>query len=200
MALAWILWCGLHSVLIHPPVEERLTAAFGRRREMYRLLYNLIALLTLVPVGFFYVAADATPLFSWPAWLKPLQWLCWCVVAAVTYAAARVYDMSHFLGFRQLHSTRTNSAAVPESDDAGLVVVGILRFSRHPWYLAGLLLLWSRDLFLRDLVTNSLLTVYLLVGIILEERKLLRQFGAAYEAYRQQVPMLWGIRFWRSRP
>ena len=198
LALAWGIWCGLHSLLIHPPVEQRLSAAIGRWQESYRLLYNLFALLTLAPVGALYFVADPSPVLLWPSWLKPLQWLCWGAAAALTYAAARVYDMPSFLGIRYLSRAGDARGGTEASGGAGLAMTGILSHSRHPWYLAGFLLLWSRDLAARDLVTNCLLTAYLLIGIWLEERKLLRQFGDAYQAYRQQVPMLWRWRRARS--
>lgn len=190
LALAWGVWCGLHSLLIHPPVERRLASLLGRWQGSYRLLYNLIALLTLIPVAALYFSAETVPVLVWPLWLQPLQWICWFAVAALTFAAARVYDMPSFLGLRQLRSPVA-------AEDAGLVVTGVLRYSRHPWYLAGLLLLWSRDLAVRDLVTNGILTAYLLIGLWLEERKLLNQFGTSYQEYRQQVPMLWSLRFRR---
>jgi protein-S-isoprenylcysteine O-methyltransferase Ste14 len=34
------------------------------------------------------------------------------------------------------------------------------------------------------------LTVYILIGIIFEERKLVREFGRSYEDYRSVTPML----------
>ncbi len=199
LALAWGIWCSLHSLLIHPPVEQRLAAALGRWQESYRLFYNLFALLTLAPVGILYFVADPRPVLLWPPWLQPLQWLCWGAVAALTYAAARVYDMPTFLGIRHLRRSGDARGGAETSGDAGLAMTGILSRSRHPWYLAGFLLLWSRDLAARDLVTSCLLTVYLLIGIWLEERKLLRRFGDAYQAYRQQVPMLWRLRRTRSK-
>ena len=40
------------------------------------------------------------------------------------------------------------------------------------------------------LAINLGLTVYVLVGATLEERKLLHQFGQAYAEYRKHTPML----------
>jgi protein-S-isoprenylcysteine O-methyltransferase Ste14 len=41
-----------------------------------------------------------------------------------------------------------------------------------------------------DLVINTLLTLYVLIGTWLEERKLVLEFGEAYLRYQRQVPML----------
>ena len=191
LVLVWIAWCLLHSLLIHPPVENRLLIRLGRGRYAYRLLYNLIAVLTLIPVGLTYLHTTATPVLIWPVWLIPLQWACWLAAAMLLWAGTQVYDTARFLGFRQWQDRSADAPGTGLAGNSGLVTSGILGRSRHPWYLAGLLLLWSRNLTVGDLVTSVVLTAYLLVGILLEERKLVRQFGAEYRRYQQRVPMLW---------
>ena len=37
---------------------------------------------------------------------------------------------------------------------------------------------------------NIILTIYIIMGSILEERKLVLEFGDAYVKYQQEVPML----------
>ena len=61
---------------------------------------------------------------------------------------------------------------------------------RHPWYLAGILLVWGRDLTLPSLVVNIVVTGYFVVGAHWEEKKLVREFGGAYVSYQREVPML----------
>lgn len=189
--LAWIAWCFLHSLLIHPPVENWLLMRLGRGRHAYRLLYNLVAVLTLIPVGLVYLHSAATPVLVWPVWLTPLQWVCWLAAAALFWAGMQVYDTARFLGFRQWKDRSVASPGTGLARNSGLVTSGILAHSRHPWYLAGLLLLWSRNLTAGDLATSVVLSVYFLTGILLEERKLTQQFGSEYRRYRQRVPMLW---------
>jgi protein-S-isoprenylcysteine O-methyltransferase Ste14 len=191
LVFAWTAWCGLHSLLIHPPFESRLQARLGRHRSAYRLLYNLAAAISLLPVGLVFLQTDATPVLVWPWWLNPVKWFCWIAAAVLTWAGSRVYDTALFLGVRQWREGAANVPGPGLSASSGFVADGVLRFTRHPWYLAGLLLLWSRDLAVRDLVTSVLLTIYLLVGIHLEERKLLHRFGPAYRRYQRAVPMLW---------
>jgi len=61
---------------------------------------------------------------------------------------------------------------------------------RHPMYLALILYLWCQTFRMMDLVVNTLLTLYVLIGTWLEERKLVLEFGEAYLRYQRQVPML----------
>jgi len=67
---------------------------------------------------------------------------------------------------------------------------GILGAARHPWYSAGVFLVWGRALTGADLIASAIVTVYVIAGCVLEERKLVREFGAEYEAYQRRVPML----------
>lgn len=68
----------------------------------------------------------------------------------------------------------------------------LYRRVRHPLMLGALLLLWAVPaLTVGRLVFNLGFTAYILVGIQLEERDLLRDFGPDYAAYRRRVPLLW---------
>lgn len=68
---------------------------------------------------------------------------------------------------------------------------GILGHVRHPWYSGGIALLWALpQLTDASLIIRTLLTVYLIVGTLLEERKLRQSLGEPYRAYCREVPML----------
>ena len=41
-----------------------------------------------------------------------------------------------------------------------------------------------------DIVINTVLTVYVIIGTKLEEKKLVLEFGDAYIKYQREVPML----------
>lgn len=61
---------------------------------------------------------------------------------------------------------------------------------RHPLMLGFLLTFWATPrMSLGHLVFASVMTAYILLGIWLEERDLLRTLGPTYEAYRRRVPM-----------
>jgi protein-S-isoprenylcysteine O-methyltransferase Ste14 len=50
-------------------------------------------------------------------------------------------------------------------------------------------ILWARDLDMAGIVVSSVLTVYILVGMHLEERKLVHESGDAYHRYQRRVSM-----------
>jgi len=68
---------------------------------------------------------------------------------------------------------------------------GPYRWVRHPQYFFVLVLCWATpDLTADRLVLNGILTVWIVLGTVLEERDLVEQFGDDYESYRRRVPML----------
>ncbi|MHB8204376.1 MAG: methyltransferase family protein, partial [Desulfomonilaceae bacterium] len=72
-----------------------------------------------------------------------------------------------------------------------LLIRGPYRWIRHPLYLFCIVMIWScPDLTADRLLFNVLWTFWIIVGIILEERDLVSQFGSSYLDYRKNVPML----------
>jgi protein-S-isoprenylcysteine O-methyltransferase Ste14 len=67
----------------------------------------------------------------------------------------------------------------------------VLRYVRHPWYSSGLPILWTvGPITDANLLTRIILSLYLVIGTLLEERKLLHEIGESYRSYCRQVPML----------
>ena len=91
-------------------------------------------------------------------------------------------DALSFIGLQQIFNGEK---------PAQLMTGGLYRFMRHPLYTFGLLFLWLTPRVTVNLFTFYLgLTVYIIVGAYFEERKLLREFGQAYEDYARVTPML----------
>jgi protein-S-isoprenylcysteine O-methyltransferase Ste14 len=89
----------------------------------------------------------------------------------------------HFVGLRQVVDPQVEA-------DSPLVTTGLYRRMRHPLYTGGLLLIWLAPLMTVNLLIVFMwLTVYLVVGAKLEERRLSQTFGEAYRQYKQRVPM-----------
>jgi protein-S-isoprenylcysteine O-methyltransferase Ste14 len=62
---------------------------------------------------------------------------------------------------------------------------------RHPLYSTGLLILWCFPILTAGtLAFDAAITLYILIGSELEERRLILEFGDAYLRYRKKVARL----------
>jgi protein-S-isoprenylcysteine O-methyltransferase Ste14 len=83
-----------------------------------------------------------------------------------------------------------------EQKPVSLITRGPYRWVRHPLYLSILFLLWSYpDLTPDRLLLNHLVSFWVIVGTLLEERDLVNAFGQEYRDYQRKVLMLIPSRF-----
>lgn len=186
LAILAALWCAAHSVLITPRVTAYARRRFGALFAWYRLLYNLFSLVSLLPLLLCLRHAEAHTLFTWA---QPWILVSWIAIAAAVYllaAGARVHDNAHFFGFSQIAAQRRGR----EDAVQPFHTRGILARVRHPYYSAGMLLMiFAGDITDVNLAVRIVFLVYLIVGAMLEEKKLLAEFGDVYVRYREKVPM-----------
>ena len=74
-----------------------------------------------------------------------------------------------------------------------LKISGIHRYVRHPLYTGTIMVVWGFYFlfpYLNNLIAVILLTLYVLIGLRFEERKLIAEFGALYLDYKKMVPSL----------
>ena len=196
LAVSWIIWCGVHSGMISATVTDYLKSRFGSRFRFYRLVYNLVAIATIIPVILYGQSLQGNAIFRWEGLMILVQ-VPWLIIAVLLFlAGARRYDMLQFLGLRQIR-TETSQSVLTETGK--LDTRGILGITRHPWYLATIMLIWARTLDISGLITNIILTIYLIVGTVLEEGKLLREYGEDYREYQEKVSMLFPFKYVKSR-
>ena len=181
------VWCALHSLLISPMALNVLHRRLGTAMRFYRLTFNAVAVVTLAPVVCYAMSLRTAPFFSWHGSWRLIQIPLLAASLALFVCAARRYDARRFFGIAQIGEARVADGGL--GDAGALDTSGILAVVRHPWYLAGFLLLWGRDIDTAALVVNVIFSMYLVVGALLEEKKLVKEFGAQYIAYRQHVPM-----------
>lgn len=183
IALVWLAYFVLHSMLAASGCKAWVAGRWPQVMPGYRLAFNVLAMVTLLPVLWLVYATESDWLWQWRgAW----GWLANGVALAAGVgflATGRSYDMGEFIGLRQL---RSQGKDAPESFRVSFAH----RFVRHPWYSIGLVLLWSRDMNGPLLVSALMITAYLVVGSKLEEGKLIASYGETYRSYMAQVPGL----------
>lgn len=185
LALGWLAYGALHSLLASLCVKSWVTRRWPRFAPGYRLAFNAVAVVLLLPLAW---ATHSLPGDWLWRWTGPAAWvangLAFAALAGVWYASG-AYDLGEFLGTRPWRERRPGAV-----EHEGFRLSPLHRFVRHPWYACGLVLIWTRDMNAPRLVSALAVTLYLIVGSRLEERKLEARFGAAYRDYRNRVPGL----------
>jgi protein-S-isoprenylcysteine O-methyltransferase Ste14 len=186
----WTGWGVLHSVLATRRVKAAVELVAGPLRfPLYPLGYTVISLWT------FYLVVQKEP---------DLPQMLWFVQGAASYAlyavqaaglgllawAAFTVDGLAFLGLRQLVQLLRGhppQAADPERD---FRTTGAYGFVRHPMHLGGILFLTCQPhMTLQALVFAVFGCLYIVLGSLLEERRMAWALGERWEAYCRRVPM-----------
>jgi protein-S-isoprenylcysteine O-methyltransferase Ste14 len=189
-------WCFLHSAMISISVTEYLKRNLGPAFRFYRLFYNVVAVITLVPVVVFADSVRTQPIFSWDGYLRIVQVALLGTAALLFFLGARHYDARQLLGIKQIREGTSDKAI---TSSGKLDTSGVLGMIRHPWYAGGMLLVWARPLDVSVIIVNIILTAYLLIGTLLEEKKLVREFGEEYRAYQARVSMFIPYKWLKSK-
>ena len=192
LAILWIFYCTLHSAMITPKITNFLKKKLGDSFKYYRLFYNLVALILLIPVVFYTYSIRQTPFFTWGGYLLPVRFLLLAVGLFFFYAGARQYDMSTFLGLKQIKESVNHNLI---NASGKLNSHGILGVVRHPFYAAIFPLIWATNLDVTFLIVNCILSIYVIIGTFLEEKKLVQEFGDEYRAYQDRVSMLFPLKW-----
>lgn len=178
LGLAWAAYLALHSLLAATAAKAHVAARWPALGRRYRLLYNLVATVLILPLVAATEWLDARPLWSWDwTWAWVSDALGALALAGIVWSS-RAYDLREFLGV---------------GVQRPLQVLGLSaahRFVRHPWYFLGLVWLWTRDMDAARLMAAAVITVYVVIGSYLEDRKLEQTHGEPYRRYRRQVPGL----------
>ncbi|MBW1901753.1 MAG: hypothetical protein JRJ20_08965 [Deltaproteobacteria bacterium] len=198
LAALWILWCTIHSGMISLVVTDYLKKKLASLFRFYRLFYNFVALGTLVPLFLYTRAIAGQVLFCWEGNLLISRVIFLVICALLAIFGGRHYDVLQLIGIRQIKTGMSYNtlSKVGEPD-----TTGILGLTRHPWYLASIILLWSvfQEIYVSILIMNIILTGYIVVGTVLEEKKLIAEYGDAYRRYQESVSMLIPFKWMAAR-
>ena len=176
-----------HSFFAHASVKRYLYAFIPF--QYYRLAYNTLSVLLLGLVVWTYWDTETKLLFTPPYGLTIIGWGLLTFGFLLNFYAIRQYDGLEFMGVRQLGKTEEDQLALGGT----LNVSGLNAYVRHPIYAAAILIVWSWFLIHPShsvLSIAGVTTAYTLIGIQLEEEKLIEAFGAAYLDYQKRVKML----------
>jgi protein-S-isoprenylcysteine O-methyltransferase Ste14 len=186
----WILLSVALYGLIHSVLAGLLFKQWVRRwigdhqyHRFYRLFFSLQAALLFLPILILVAALPDQILYR-----IPMPWVLLTSLIQIAAAGAILHSVMltgamRFVGFQQAVDPASAQHSLP------LVRRGLYRYVRHPLYTCTFLAIWLMPVMSWNIVALNIgITVYTLIGAVLEERKLAEEFGPAYEAYRKNTP------------
>ena len=168
----------LHSLLADSGIKEKLYPVISKR--YYRLVYNMVSIIGLVGLLYFYSYLPTEALLLIPSRIGLIL-----IIPGVLlmFLALRNYDLAEFSGTYQL---KHNGDPISQL----LNTSGVNAYVRHPLYSASFLLLWGVFLVSptsKVLCFSAIARLYLIIGTRLEEKKLIKAFGEEYVGYQNRV-------------
>ena len=174
-----------HSVMARPGFKQRWTRIVPKPAE--RSTYVLITALVL---ALLFWQWQPIPGVVWnvenavgKGLLQGLFWLGWVILFASTFM------INHFdlFGLRQVYLRLKGQPYRP----VPFVQVALYRFVRHPIMLGVLIGFWATpSMSVGHLLFAAASTVYVFIGIFLEEIDTRQALGETYERYRRETPMI----------
>lgn len=187
----------MHSFLISPFMIGYMQVRFPGCDSWYRLFYNSFSLITLLVPLYFMLTIKSKPVFSWEGIMQIPRFTLLLSALILFREGSKKYDIGFFLGIKQLKAGKSNTLL---SDGELFTPTGVFGVIRHPWYAGSLLLVWSglAVYTASTTITASILSIYLVMGTFLEERKIVAEYGESYRNYQKNVSMLfpwkWSVR------
>ena len=187
-----VAFAAIHSLMASLFFKCCVTRVLGFRAEvLYMPVFNLLALLTILPLAYLLYKNPGPFLYIIPS---PWRWLMiGGQLIAATFAFRAFLDApNRFKILSQLSAPNTPEAS-------SLNIRGIYRWVRDPFLLSGLIIIWLTPFMTINLLAIYLLaTIYLYIGSLHWERRLVSQFGDEYREYQKRVhriiPQFWSHR------
>lgn len=184
--LMWLAFYALHSILASSRVKWNICTALPVMHYVYRILYNVFFTISFLAIIKWAQQIPPLAVFEKTRALHSAGIILSLLGLLGVMISFKYYDKTEFIGFRNL---RYGSKVFGDKP----VFHGPNRYVRHPLYFATLLLMIGYFLyypFYANLISVVSGMIYIVIGIHFEEKKLIRQFGDAYIAYRQKTPRL----------
>jgi protein-S-isoprenylcysteine O-methyltransferase Ste14 len=181
LLLALAIWGVVHSFLASNLAKDLFRLKLGSM-DFYRLAYNIFAAISFLPILYLMATLPNKLVYEVPSPWNLVMFGGQLLSILLLVIAFLQTDSLSFVGLRQLFEKEESGA---------LVVHGLYKIVRHPLYTFSLLFIWLTPSVSQNSLTVYIgSTLYILVGVYFEERKLLREFGESYADYKKNTPML----------
>jgi protein-S-isoprenylcysteine O-methyltransferase Ste14 len=169
----WIAYFVIHSVLAASGIKQKY------HFPGYRVAYVLVSVAGLLILLLYNGSIQSAHFFESRGFPRYISLMLTTFGVMIIQASFRKYSFRGFVGL-------TEEEPVLKTD-------GVLSYVRHPIYSGLILIIVGFFLFIPNLptlISCLCMLIYIPVGMMLEERKLVATYGNAYEEYRNRVPAL----------
>lgn len=176
-----LTFAAIHSLTASLPFKRFVRQVLGSKAEaLYLPGYSFITLLTLSPLAYLLYKFPGRVLYKIPS---PWRWLMVGGQVIASLAASKAFrDAPHRFKLRSQLSGPKTPEATP------LNIRGIYQYIRDPFLLSGLVtLLLTPFMTVNLLVIYFFTAIYLYLGSLHWERRLVAQFGDEYLEYQKGV-------------
>lgn len=171
LVVGWGLYFTLHSLLAASAIKQKL------HFSGYRIAYTLLSMAGFLVMLFYNGGIEAAPFFISKGLPRYLSLMFTTFGVMIIQSSFRQYSFRGFIGVKD--------------EPTQLSTGGILKYVRHPIYAGTILIILGFFLFIPNLptlVSCVCMLIYIPIGIMLEEKKLIAMYGNAYLQYRKEVP------------
>jgi protein-S-isoprenylcysteine O-methyltransferase Ste14 len=183
LAIFWLLFSLFHSVFASEKCKRFIESVMKKKYKYYRILYSLFAFISLSAIVVYHLSINTIILWNVQAVEVIIS-----IAGIITGGFVMIFFAKKFFfelsGADVFMETKRSETLIKES---------LYNYVRHPLYTATLLLIWSIFFLhpsLNNLISGLCITIYTIIGIHFEEKKLISNFGESYIQYRSETPML----------
>jgi len=176
-----VAFAAIHSLTASLHFKRLIMRVAGTRAEKFYLpVYSFISVLTILPLAYQLYKNPGRILYKIPS---PWRWL--------MVGGQLIAGILAPLAFRDApHRFKISSqlSGPQASEEGSLQIRGIYRWVRDPFLLSGLIGIWLTPFMTVNLLIVYLLTtIYLFLGSLHWETRLVAQFGDEYREYQKKV-------------
>ena len=171
----------IHSLTASLPFKRLVMRVAGHRAEtLYLPVYSLVAVITILPLVYQLYKNPGRVLYKIPS---PWRWL----MAGGQLIVGMLAPIA-FLDAPHRFKIRSQLSGPQASEADSLKIRGIYRWVRDPFLLSGLVMICLTPFMTVNLLVIYLLTtIYLYLGSLHWETRLVAQFGDEYREYQKRV-------------
>lgn len=197
IAAATILFAGIHTILASKSAKEKAVKLLGERKRngLYRPLYNGLAVITLGGLGLYAIKLPNRELYRIQgSFVWMMHFIQFCFLLYLLNGVRQI-GILKFAGIPNAKALLTGESVIaPEPEGQGpalensnqLQITGPFRLNRHPLNFGMIPIIWLMPRMTLNLAAfNLIITLYLVIGSLHEEKRLKETYGQAYIDYQK---------------